>query len=297
MGLRYLLVSTLLILGGSLLAQGMSDDYLRARTEAKFAKPHGVSAEWDLFAHIPYFEQRQRSRANGLEPDTIGYSRDMDALPIGLFFTTELRVRFSWHDSIELGYGLHVMRAFSDELDSDIAFNGVRYPQGVDIDYGFDWHEFRAHYRRDLFRLGMTKSFTTYLTAGLEWAIIETQVGSDTFPVSDNRDRLRFKELLPWWSAGLGVQLELGDVRLTLDGRGTYAVGYPTFQKRDDNHMKQSVVSLAMFAALEYQVTDWFSLVARAKLRYLRAKLYGGYRADVFHYQSLGPEIGIGFRF
>jgi hypothetical protein len=289
---------TLLLAGSSCLAaQGMSEDYVRARTEAKYSKPYGIGVEWDVFAHVPYFEQRHQVRANGLGGDSISYTRDMDAPPIGVFLDTELRVRFSWHDSIEAGYGFHVLRAFKDELDERTRFNGVIYPQGVDIDYGSDWHDFRLHYRRDLFRLGLAKDFTFYLTVGLEWTYLKVQVGSDSFPVRDDRDEEYFRELLPWWNAGLGMQIELGPVRLTADARGTYAVGYPTFQRRDDETMKQSIVSLTGVVTFEYAITDWFSLIVRAKGRYFFAKLYGGFRSDRFVWYSVGPELGIGLRF
>lgn len=297
MGLRFLGLVILIGCAAGLAAQGMSEDYVRARTEAKFGKPHGVSADLRLVANVPYFNQTQRSRAYGLEPTTIGFSRDMDGVPIGVFPRVELSLRFSWHDSIQAGYGFHILRAFQDELDDDIDFNGVRYPAGTDIDYGSDWHEFSLHYRRDLFRLGLAKNFTFYATAGLEWAVVSIQTGSDDLPVSDGRDRIRFRELLPWWSAGVGAELEIGDFRISADARGTYAVGYPTLQKRDGNSMKQSIVSISAHAALEYQVNDWFSLVLRGKYRYFRAKLYGGFRADRYSWQSMGPEIGVGFRF
>ncbi|MCC7510298.1 MAG: hypothetical protein IT464_13135 [Planctomycetes bacterium] len=294
MTLRLLMLGVLAC--APLCAQGMSEDYVRARAEAKFAKDHGISFEWDVFAHVPWFEQQHKVRANGLGGDGISFVRDMDGFPIGVFLDTEARLRFSWHDSIEVGYGFHVLRVFKNGLDDFTRFNGVLYPPKTDIDFRSDWHDMRIHYRRDLFRFGIDRNFTTYVTAGLEWAYLKAHTGSDTFPVADDRDEEHFRELLPWWNAGVGMQLEFGRIRLTADGRGTYAVGYPTFQKRNDETMKQSIVSLNAYAAFEYQITDWFSFVVRAKFRYLFVKLYGGFRSDRFLWYGVGPEIGFGIR-
>lgn len=291
------LICLLLLLGAPLCAQGMSEDYVRARTEARFASNHGVSLEWDLWAYAAFFEQQHKVRANGFGGDGIGFARDMDGLPVGVFLDTEARVRFSWHDSIEVGYGFALTRAFKDDLGTFVRFNGVVYPPGVDINFAADWHEMRLHYRRDLFRFGLGREFTLYATAGLEWSQITVQTGSDTFPVSKDRDVETFRELLPWWNAGVGLQLELGTrMRLTVDARGTYAVGYPTFQERDDNTMKQSIVSISGNVAFEYAITDWLVLTGRVKMRYLFVKLYGGSRSDRFLWYSLGPEIGFGIR-
>ncbi len=297
MVLRLLILGLICATAGSVAAQGMSEDYVRARTDEKFGKPHGVTARWDVFAHVPWFEQKHRVRANGLGGDTLGFVDDMDGLPIGAFLDTEFRLRFSWHDSIEAGYGFHVLRAFRDERDEATRFNGVLYPAGTDIDFGSDWHEMRLHYRRDLFRFGLAKQWTVYATAGLEWAYIKVQTGSDSFPVSDDRDEERFRELLPWWNAGLGMELDLGTIRLGVDARGTYEVGFPTFQRRDGNNMKQSIISLTGLVTFEYALTDWFSLIARAKGRYFYAKLYGGFRSDRFLWYSVGPEVGFGISF
>jgi hypothetical protein len=278
-------------------AQGMSSEYVEARTDAKYSKPHGVSLSWDIFAHVPWFDQRHEVRANGLEGDRLSFTDDADGLPIGVFLDTEMRLRFSWHDSIEAGYGFHVLRGFRDDIDEERRFNGVAYPEGVDLDYGSDWHEMRLHYRRDLFRLGLANNWTFYLTAGLEWAYIKVQTGSDSFPVREDRDEEHFRELLPWWNAGLGLEIEFGPVRIGIDARGTYEVGVPTFQKRDDEPMKQSIISLTGVITFDYAIADWFSLVFRAKGRYFKAKLYGGFRADEFLWTGIGPEVGIGFRF
>ncbi|MBX3460679.1 MAG: hypothetical protein KF696_12070 [Planctomycetes bacterium] len=291
------LVCLLLLLAAPLCAQGMSEDYVRARTEAKFSRPHGITLEWDVMAHAAFFEQQHKVRANGFGGDGIGFARDMDGFPVGVFLDTEARLRFSWHDSIEVGYGFALTRAFKDDLGKFVRFNGVIYPPGTDIDFGADWHEVRLHYRRDLLRFGLGREFTLYATAGLEWSYVRVQTGSDTFPVSKNRDEETFKELLPWWNAGIGMQLELGTrIRLTADARGTYAIGYPTFQERDKDDMKQSVISISSHFTFEYAITDWFTLLARVKLRYFYTKLYGGWRSDRFLWYSLGPEVGFGIR-
>ncbi len=296
---RFALLLSLCILCAPLaLAQGMSEDYVRERTRARFARPYGIGIEWDLLAHGALFDQMQKVRANGIPGDRIGYSRDMDGLPIGVFLDTELSLRWSWHDSVTVGYGFHVLREFDDELDENTRFNGVIYPKGVDVDYGADWHDMFAVYRRDLFHLGLAGNFAVFAEIGLEWGLITTRFGSDTYRVKDDRDVERFAELLPWYTAGLGFEWQIGQhVRLSAQGRGTYEVGVPTFQRRDDETMKQSVVSLTGLVGFEYAVTDWFSIVARAKYRYLKLKLYGGYRSDQFLWWSAGPEIGIGFRF
>jgi hypothetical protein len=293
-----LLVIASLAGADALSAQGMSEDYLRARAFEKFSRPHGIGIELDLFAHVPWFEQMQKVRAHGLPGDRIGFSRDMGGPPVGVFFDTELRVRFTWHDSIQAGYGFHILRAYDSATDESRRWNGIIYPEGVDLEYAADWHDFRLHYRRDLFRIGLQRNLTLYAVAGLEWGIFNTRVVSDTFPVSDNRGTEEFRELLPWWNVGLGFELELGQsIRMGADVRGTYAVGYPTFQKRDDSTMKQSVVSLTALVTFEYHLNDWIAVVARAKGRYLKLRLYGGDRQDNFLWYSVGPEVGFGFRF
>lgn len=278
-------------------AQGMSEEYVRQRTDEKLSRPHGFSIEWDLFAHIAYFEQQQKIRGNGLPGDAISF-RDAGGTPFGVFPSTELRMRFSWHDSLKLGWNAQFLRAFNDEFDDTTRFNGVIYPEGTDQDYGADFMEFNLIYRRDIFRLGLSKNFTMYVQAGLEYAYIKAMTGSDNFPVEEDRDEETFRELLPWYTVGLGTEIEIGSsIRLRVDARGTYMVGFPTFQKRDGDSMKQSVVGLNAHFAFEYNLTEWFALIARVNMRYLRVKLYGGDRADSFLWYSLGPELGIGFRF
>lgn len=282
----------------ALCAQGMSEDYVRERTRARFSRPHGVTFEWDVLAHGALFDQRQKVRAEGLPADRIGYSKDMDGVPLGVFLDTELRMRWSWDDSIIAGYGFHVLREFEDDLEETTRFNGVSYPAGIDVDYGADWHDLFLVYRRDLFHLGLDGNFTLFAEVGLEWGLFTTRFGSDTFTVKDDRDTERFRELLPWYTVGLGFELGIGQsIKLSAQGRGTYEVGVPTFQKRDGEDMKQSVVSLTGIATFEYAITDWFSFIARAKYRYIKMKLYGGYRSDQFLWYSYGPEVGFGFRF
>lgn len=299
MASRFVLLCLLVGLTAPLaFAQGMSEDYVRERKRARFERPYGVGFEWDVLAHGALFEQMQKVRAEGLPADRIGYSRDLDGMPLGVFLDTELSVRWSWHDSLTAGYGFHILRTFEDELEETTRYNGVIYPEGVDVDYGADWHDMFLAYRRDLFHLGLDGNFTMFAEVGLEWGMITTKFGSDTFTVKNDRDMERFRELLPWYTVGLGFELGIGQsIKLSALGRGTYEVGVPTFQKRDGEDMKQSVVSLTGIATFEYAITDWFSFIARAKYRYLKVKLYGGYRSDQFLWYSYGPEVGFGFRF
>lgn len=289
------------LFGATASAQGMSEEYVRERTRARYERSHGVTLQWDLFATGTLIRQEQKVRAFGTPADNLSYTGDFDGMPFGVFGETELRLRFSWHDSIVFGYGFRYVRAFSDDaddFDQDTRFNGVTYPQGVDLDYGADFHDFRLLYRRDLFRLGLDDSFTVYLQAGLEWALLTAKLGSDTFTVSDGRDQVKFREMLPWYSAGLGFEWELGaGVLVSAQASGSYSAGVPTFQKRDDNQMKQSITSITASATIDWAVNDWFSLMLRGRFRHFKAKLYGGFRSDEFYWQGMGPELGIGFRF
>lgn len=278
-------------------AQGMSDEYVRERTRAKYARPHGLTFQWDLFAEGQLLAQEQKVFADGVPADNISYE-DFDGQPLGVFFDTEMRLRFSWDDSLSFGYGFHVLRAFVDETDEAIGFNGVQYPPGVDADYGSDWHEFRLLYRRDLFRIGMADSFTFFVEAGLEWSLVSAKLGSDTFTVSDDRDTEKFRELLPWYCIGLGFDWELSSsLILSLQARASYLNGFPTFQKRDDESMSQAVLSLSGTIGLDWKINDWFSLLLRGKYRHFKVKLYSDDRTDEYFYSGYGPEIGIGFRF
>jgi hypothetical protein len=298
MTLRALLFLLVASCAASLGAQGMSEDYVRERTDEKYSRPHGFGFEWDLFGYIPYFEQQQRVRSAGIGSDRISYTDDMDGAPIGFFGGTEVRFRFSWHDSIEVGYGLYYTRAFKDELGEFKRWNGIIYPPTTDIDYAADFHEVNLMYRRDLFRLGLSKNFTVFIKAGLEYAYIRTQVASDNFTVQKDRDIEQFRELLPWYSLGVGIELEIGQsFRITTEARGTYEVGIPTFQERDKDQMKQSIVSLTGLVAFDWNITDWFALVVRVHYRYLKVRLYGGFRQDNFLWYSVGPDIGFGIRF
>ena len=282
----------------SVYAQGMSDDYVAERAEEKYSKPHGFSLDWDLWVHVGLFEQQQRVRSGGIGSDRISFTKDMDGAPIGVFGGTDIRMRFSWYDSIQIGYTGAYLRAFKDDLDDFKRWNGVIYPPNTDIDYAADYHEFSVLYRRDLFRVGLSRNFTFFVKAGLEYAYIRTQVGSDTFTLDDGRDVEEFRELLPWYSIGVGAEMLVGqNIRLTAEARGTYFAGFPTFQERDNDDMKQSITSLHASFTFEWNITDWFALVARAKFRYFKARLYGGFRQDNFLFYSYGPDIGFGFRF
>ncbi|MCA8913761.1 MAG: hypothetical protein KDB90_00015 [Planctomycetes bacterium] len=298
MTLRAVMLILVAALGGSLFAQGMSEDYVDARTEEKFSKNHGFSFEWDVYGYIPWFEQQQRVRSGGIGSDAVSYTKDMDGFPIGFFGGTELRFRFSWHDSIEAGYNLYYTRAFKDELDDFTRWNGLIYPPNTDIDYGSDFHDFHILYRRDLFRLGLSKNITFFVKAGLEYSYIRTNVGSDNFPAVDDKDVETFRELFPWYTAGFGAEIEIGQsFRITAEARATYEVGFPTFQRRDKNDMKQSIWSLTGLVNFNWNITDWFSLVVNVHYRYLRVRLYGGFRQDNFLWYSVGPDIGFGLRF
>ncbi|MBX3474183.1 MAG: hypothetical protein KF754_07350 [Planctomycetes bacterium] len=295
---RFCLLFLMTLAVSPLFAQGMSEDYVRERTRARFARPHGITLDWDVLAYGAYFDQMQKVRAEGLPANGIGYSRDFDGVPIGVFLDTEFRLRWSWHDSITASYSFAILRTFEDELEDTTRFNGVAYPAGVDVDYGADWHDLRLTYRRDLLHIGLAGNFVIFGEIGLEWGTFTTRFGSDTFTVKNDRDTERFRELLPWYTAGVGLEWQIGqDIRLLASGRGTYEVGVPTFQKRDGDDMKQSVVSLTGIASFEYAINDWFALVVRAKYRYLKLKLYGGYRSDQFLWYSYGPEVGFGLRF
>lgn len=298
MMLRALMLILIAGLGASVFAQGMSDDYVRERAQEKFDKPHGFSLDWDLYVHVGLFEQQQRVRDAGIGSDRVSFTKDMDAAPIGVFGGTDIRMRFSWHDSVQISYTAAYLRAFKDDLDDFTRWNGVTYSPNTDIDYAADFHEFSVLYRRDLFRLGLSRSFTFFVKAGLEYAYIRTQVGSDTFTVEDDRDVETFREMLPWYSIGVGAELLVGqDIRLTAEARGTYFAGFPTFQERDGDDMKHSVTSLHANFTFEWNIVDWFALVARVKFHYFRARLYGGSRQDNFLFYSYGPDIGFGFRF
>lgn len=298
MMLRGLMLLLVAVAGASLFAQGMSEDYVRERADEKFSKPHGFSLDWDLWVHVGLFEQQQRSRSAGIGSDAVSFTKDMDGAPIGVFGGTDVRMRFSWHDSVQISYTAAYLRAFKDDLDDFTRWNGVIYPPNTDIDYAADMHEFSVLYRRDLFRLGLSRSFTFFVKAGLEYAYIRTQVGSDTFKLDDDRDVVEYSEMLPWYSVGVGTELQVGqNIRLTAEARGTYFAGFPTFQERNDEDMKQSITSLHANFTFEWNITDWFALVARAKFRYFRAKLYGGFQRDNFLFYSYGPDIGFGFRF
>lgn len=298
MKLQFVLVVMIALIGGSLFAQGMSEEYVRQRADEKYSKPHGFSLEWDLFAYVPYFEQQQRVRAFGLESDRVSFTDDANGPPIWVTGGTEVRFRFSWHDSIHLGYSPYIMRAFDDDLDEPKRWNGIAFPENTDIDYLADFHDAHIHYRRDLFRLGLARNIAFYVKAGLEYAYIRTEISSDTFRLDRDRTVEEFREVLPWYNVGLGMEIEVGQsIRLNIEARGTYQVGVPTFQERDGEDMKQSVVSLTGLVGFEWKLTDWFAVIGRVHFRYLRLELYGGFRKDQFLWYSLGPDVGIGFRF
>ncbi len=295
---RALLAILLAATGGALFAQGMSEEYVRQRADERLSKPHGFSLEWDAFAYVPWFEQMQKVRGDGLPADRLAFVDDMGGFPVGIFGGTELRARFTWNDSVHFGYAPYILRAFDDDIDDFKRWNGVLYPGGTDLDYAADFHDFHVHYRRDLLRMGLDKNVTFFGKIGLEYAYVRTRVASDTFVLgSDDRDVEDFSEVLPWYNVGIGMEMLIGQrIRLTAEARGTYQVGMPTFQERDDEDMKQSIVSLTGVVAFDYHITDWFVLTARARFRYLRMQLYGGDRKSQFLWYSIVPDIGFGLR-
>ncbi|NUO16575.1 MAG: hypothetical protein HUU03_09065 [Planctomycetaceae bacterium] len=296
---RVVLLLSLLGLAAPLCAQSgyMSEEYLRERERQKFAKPHGISAEVDVFGLFPFFDQWQSVKADGVKADRVNFARDLNGVPFGAFLDTNVRVRFSWYDSLELGYSFSLLREF-DKFEDSTRWNGFIYPEGIDADYGSDFHDFHALYRRDLFYLGSSSNFSLFLQAGLEWAIIDTQVGSDDFTPQDNRERERFRELLPWAVGGAGFVWDISrHFRLSASAFAGYQDGFPTFQKREGRRVKQSVFSLTGRLLFEWRPVSFFSVLVGAKYRYLNVELESKVRHSEFSWMAMGPEIGIGFRF
>ena len=89
----------------------------------------------------------------------------------------------------------------------------------------------------------------------------------------------------------IGMQLELGHAHppYRRRARGTYAIGYPTFQERDKDDMKQSVISISSHFTFEYAITDWFTLLARVKLRFYTTVWRLAQRP--LSWYSTGPEV------
>ncbi len=282
---------------GNVWAQGVSEDYRRERERARFAKPHGFGFELDLFAHAPYFEQQQKVRAHGVDGNRLSYRGDFGGTPFGVFLDLDIRARFTWWDSIEFGYGFAVLRAF-DDFKEPAGFNGTEFPADVDGDYGADFHDFHLLYRRDLFRIGGASEFAFFIQAGLEWAVLTASLDSDDVPSLNKRSREHFRELLPWSVGGLGFEWRFNDhFRLRADGFGGYQAGMPTLQKRADKSVAQSVTSITGRALFEWRPVSYFAVLVGGQYRYLRARLVAGFRQDNFLWWSVGPEVGVGFRF
>ncbi len=277
-------------------ARPMSDEYVRERERQKFAKNYGFSAELDAFGLFPYLNQTQQVAADGLRADSVDFRADGDGVPFGAFLDVGARLRFSWHDSIEMGYSFAMLRTF-DTFESTTRWNGFIYPQGVDMDYAADFHDFHITYRRDLFYAGQSNNFNFFIQAGLEWAIIDTQVGSDDFPPQDNRERERFRELLPWPAIGAGFQWNFGDhFALRVDGLVGYA-DWSTLQHREGKLVDQSVFSITGRATFEWKPVSWFGVLAGVRYRSLSVDLESKKRQSEFDWWSVGPEVGVGFRF
>jgi len=297
--IRVVLLGVALLMAAPVMAQGggMSDEYVRERERQKFAKPYGFGVELDLFGLFPYFDQWQQVAADGLGSDRVNYAGDMNGTPFGAFLDTDVRLRFSWHDSIELGYSFASLRQF-DTFEETTRWNGFIYPAGVDADYTSDLHDMHVLYRRDLFRVGRSSNFSFFIQAGLEWAVIDTQVGSDDFSAQDNRERERFRELLPWPALGLGFVWDISDhFALRADAFGGWEDSFPTFQKREGRRVKQSVLSLTARALFEWKPVSFFAVLVGARYRYLNVELESKIRHSEYLWFSVGPEVGIGFRF
>ena len=292
-GLCLLLVA---VCASSLCAQGVAEDYRRERERARFAKPHGFSFSGDIFAKGLYFDQQQKVRADGIPGDTVSYT-DFDGVPFNVFPEIDLRARFTWWDSIELGYSFAILRAF-DRFSEDTGFNGTVFPEDVDGDYGADFHDMHFLYRRDLFYVGGASECALFFEVGVEWAIINTKLDSDDVPALQKRGTERFRELLPWLVAGVGFEWQMGDhFNFRLDGFGGYVNPMPTLQKRDDKWVKQSITSITGRALFEWRPVPFFAVLFGAQYRYMRVRLVAGFRQDNFLWWSVGPELGVGFRF
>jgi hypothetical protein len=297
--MKPVLLLALALLAAPLFAQrgGVSDDYIRERERQKFAKPHGFSAQVDLFGLFPYFDQWQRVKADGLKADKVDFRDDAGGLPFGAFFDCDVRLRFTWHDSIEMGYSFAFLRRY-DEFESTTRWNGFTYPKGVDIDYETDFHDMHVMYRRDLFRLGLSNNFSFFIQAGLEWAVIDARVGSDDMPPLNNRKRERFRELLPWTIAGVGIVWDITDhMSLRADAYGGFQADFPTFQKREGKRVDQSVLSIAARAMFEWRPVSFFAVNAGVRYRLLSVELESGRRLSEFLWFAIGPEVGFGLRF
>lgn len=274
----------------------MSEEYIRERERQKFAKPYGFGAEIDIFGFFPYFLQSQRVAADGLCGDEVDWVDDAGGVPIGAFFDADVRLRFSWHDSIVLSYSFAMLRDFN-EFDSNTRWNGFVYRKGVDLDYASDLHDMRLLYRRDLFYAGAASNFNMFIQVGLEWAIIDTQVGSDDTPPLDNRERERFRELLPWPALGAGFVWNFGDhFTLRLEGLVGYS-DWSTLQKREGKRVDQTLFSVTGRAMFEWKPVSWFAVLAGVKYRSLDVELESSKRNSEFSWWSVGPEVGVGFRF
>ncbi|MCC6572745.1 MAG: hypothetical protein IT462_03045 [Planctomycetes bacterium] len=295
--MRHAIWALIFIVCGNLCAQTVTEEYRAERERARFAKPHGFCFEGNLFCYAPYFDQQQKVRAYGVPGDGVSYRRDFDGVPFGAFLDLDLRARFTWWDSLEFGYGFASLRAFKD-FDEPTSFNGTTFPADVDGDYASDFHDFHLMYRRDFLYVGERSEFSLFFQVGIEWAIISTEVSSDDVPTIKHRETVRFREVLPWPAAGIGFNWNFGDhFNLRVDGYGSYINPMPTFQERDGKDVKQSLTSITGRALFEWRPWPFFSVLMGAQYRYLKMRLVAGFRQDNYLWWSVGPEIGVGFRF
>ncbi|MHC4841223.1 MAG: hypothetical protein ACYTDT_09760 [Planctomycetota bacterium] len=297
---RILLMLAVTMLATSVYAQdgGMSEDYIRDRADARHAREYGTTLDIDLFGWIPFFDQQFRARGGNLGSDALSLTQDLDHPPVSGFGSIEMNLRFSWYDSIHFQYGLYFTRGFGD-FTEDTRWNGTIFPEDADADMSADWHDIAIYYRRDLFRFGLDQQFNFYLLGGLEWTPIRGSVSSDDFPVSEDSEEVEFKELLPGFTLGVGLDWKLNNEwSANVQARGGYMRGFPTFQENDDGEeIRQDVFSIHAAAGVTWKVADWFVLHARVKMRYLRVGLATDHDFERFLFYGLGPELGFGFRF
>ncbi|MEE9311462.1 MAG: hypothetical protein V3V10_03510 [Planctomycetota bacterium] len=298
---RVFLLLAVCLLASSLSAQdgGMSEDYIRDRAEARHARPYGVTLDIDLFGWIVGFDQQFRARSGSAGgSDAISLTKDLDHPAISGFGSLEMNIRFSWNDSIHFQYGTGFTRGFGD-FEQDTRWNGTIFPANSDADMEADWHDIALFYRRDFFRFGLDQQFNFYALAGMEYTPVSGSLSSDDFPVSEDSEQVNFDGLLPWYTAGVGLDWEIdNEWSANMQVRGSYMRGIGTFSEDDDGEeIRQDVISIHAVAGAVWKVTDWFVLHGRLKARYLRVGVNSGHNFERFLFFGVGPELGIGFRF
>lgn len=61
--------------------------------------------------------------------------------------------------------------------------------------------------------------------------------------------------------------------------------------------MNQELFSITGRAAFEWKPIPWFAVLAGVKYRSLNVELESKKRNSEFEWWSVGPEVGVGFRF